>query len=138
MNVLFDTNVLLGLLLAREPHDREAVALLSEVAHGRLVGLVGATSVTTVHSIAQRALGAAGAAAAIRRLLQLLTVAPVTHAALDDALGLAFRDFEDAVLDAAASHAGLDAIVTRDAAGFAASRLRVFAPAELLAALRSR
>lgn len=138
MNVLFDTNVLLDVLLGREPHDREALALLSEVARGTLVGFVGATSVTTIHYIAERALGAAGATTAIRRLLRLLTVAPVTHAVLDDALDLALRDFEDAVLDAAASHAGVDAIVTRDRAGFAASRHRVFAPAELLAALRSR
>jgi len=58
MKVLFDTNVVLDVLLAREPHARTAATLFSLVDSDRLDGRVCATTVTTVDYLATRALGA--------------------------------------------------------------------------------
>lgn len=135
MNVLFDTNVVLDVLLARQPFAATAAALIGHVERGELRGMVGATTITTLHDLARRAVGAAAADAHIARVLSLFEVAPVTRAVLGDALAASWPDFEDAVLHEAARHAGAVGIVTRDQDGFAKATLRVYAPDALLALL---
>lgn len=132
MRVLFDTNVILDVLLARAPHVGPATALLDQVAAKHLDGLLGATTLTTIHYLATKAVGAAPAQRHLRTLLGLFEVAPVTRAVLTDALDLAFPDYEDPVLHETARHAGAEAIVTRDPKGFPKARLKVYAPEELL------
>ncbi len=132
MRVLFDTNVILDVLLARAPHVGPATVLLDRVAAKHVDGLLGATTLTTIHYLATKAVGAAPAQRHLRTLLGLFDVAPVTRAVLTDALELDFPDFEDAVLHEAARHAGAEGIVTRDPKGFAKARLKVYGPEELL------
>jgi predicted nucleic acid-binding protein len=132
VRVLFDTNVILDVLLARAPHVAPATALLDRVAMKTLDGLLGATTLTTIHYLATKAVGARAAQGHIRTLLGLFEVASVTRAVLTDALELDLADYEDAVLHEAARHAGADAIVTRDPKGFAQARLTRYAPEELL------
>lgn len=67
----------------------------------------------------------------------MFTVAPVTHAIIADALELDFSDYEDAVLHEAAVSADATGIVTRNRKDFLRSRLRIYAPAELVATLRT-
>lgn len=132
MRVLFDTNVILDVLLARAPHVAPATALLDRVATKSLDGLLGATTLTTIHYLASKAVGSRSARSHVRTLLGLFEVAPVTRAVLTDALDLDFNDYEDAVLHEAARHAGAEAVVTRDSSGFRAARLTLYAPDELL------
>jgi hypothetical protein len=108
------------------------------VAERHIHGLLSATTVTTIHYLAAKAVGRRDAAGHIRTLLALFEVAAVTRPVLEGALGLELPDFEDAVLHEAARHAGADGIVTRDPEGFPAARLRIYTPAELLAALEAR
>lgn len=135
MRVLFDTNVVLDVLLDREPHAEAAAQLLSLVDSKRLDGLVCATTVTTIHYLATRAIGSKKAAAQVRDLLEIFEVAPVDESVLQSALDLGFGDCEDAVLHEAASSAGASAIVTRNGRDFAGGALPVFDPQELLAAV---
>lgn len=132
MRVLFDTNVILDVLLARTPHVGPATALMDLVAAKDLHGLLGATTVTTIHYLATKAVGARNARKHVRSLLGLFEVASVTRAVLTDALDLGYPDYEDAVLHEAARHSGADAIATRDAKGFGKPLLKVYAPEELL------
>ncbi|MGH7717787.1 MAG: PIN domain-containing protein [Gemmatimonadaceae bacterium] len=137
MRVLFDTNVILDVLLVRAPHVGPATALLDRVATKEIDGLLGATTLTTIHYLATRAAGVAQARRHLRTLLGLFDVAPVTRPVLTDALDLGYPDYEDAVLHEAARHAGAQAIVTRDPKGFPKSRLKVYDPAELLRFIRA-
>lgn len=130
--MLFDTNIILDVLLARAPHVGAATALLDRVAAKTLDGLLGATTLTTIHYLAVKAVGPRAAQGHLRTLLGLFEVAPVTRAVLTDALDLEFPDYEDAVLHEAARHASAEAIVTRDPRGFTKARLTVYAPDELL------
>ena len=133
MRVLFDTNVVLDVLLKRPPHAPVAIRLFDCVAERRLDGVLGATTVTTIHYLATKAVGRAEATRHIRALLALFEVAAVTRPVLEGALGLEGPDFEDSVLQEAARHAGAEGIVTRDPAGYAKARLAVYTPEELLA-----
>ena len=132
MRVLFDTNVVLDVLLNRQPHAGAAIQLFEQVAQRRLQGLLGATTVTTIHYLAEKAVGRKQARGHLETLLGLFEVATVDRSVLTGALRLRFGDFEDAVLHEAAVHAGATAIVSRDVSGFRTSRLTVYAPGELL------
>lgn len=132
MRVLFDTNVVLDVLLARPPHAAPATRLFDLVARKELDGLLGATTITTVFYLAAKAVGARPARRHITTLLDLFEVAAVTRGVLSDALKTSFKDYEDAVLHEAARHAGATAIVTRDPQGFTGGALRIYGPQELL------
>jgi predicted nucleic acid-binding protein len=135
MRVIFDTNVVLDVLLEREPHARVAAQLMSLVDEGHLEGLMCATTVTTVYYLASKAGGAKRAASLVATLLDVFQVAPVDRDVVVGALGLGFADFEDAVIHEAAALAGATAIVTRNGRDFQGATIPVFAPVELLAAV---
>jgi predicted nucleic acid-binding protein len=135
MKVLFDTNVVLDVLLARKPHATAAAQLFALVERGEMQGSVCATTITTIHYLAARAVGPKRAEKHLRQLLSLFEVAPVTGAVVASALDLGFADFEDAVVHEAARACGASAIVTRNAKDFARASLPVLSPVELLAAV---
>lgn len=135
MRVLFDTNVVLDVLLDREPHAHTAVQLLALVDDGRMEGCVAASSVTTIYYLAARQLGDKRTRDLVSQLLDLFQVAAIDRPVLLGALSTGFADYEDGVLHESARAAGATAIVTRDRDGFAGSSLPVFHPAELLAAV---
>jgi len=138
VKLLVDTNVVLDVLLDRSPFSGPATRLFSCIERNDIAGHLGATTITTVHYLASKAIGKADADRAVERLLVLFDVAPVARAVLQSALSLGFSDYENAVLHEAARHAGLDGIVTRDAAGFRRATLSVYRPDELLQMLAVR
>ncbi len=137
MRVVFDTNVVLDVLLERKPYLQDAATLFAAVEHGWLTGLLCATTITTVYYIGSQKHGRALVHKKLQDLLAMFTVAPVTHPILVEALQLDFSDFEDAVLHATAAAADAHGIVTRNEKDFQRSRLRIYSPAELVAVLRA-
>ena len=131
MKILFDTNVVLDLLLDREPFADTAARLFSRVDEGDLSGFISATTVTTVHYLARRTVGDRRARREIGKLMDLLEVAAVDGSVLEGVLEPKFRDFEDAVLHQAAMSANADGIVTRNAGDFKQAMIPVYAPEEL-------
>lgn len=85
--------------------------------------------------IVRRQAGLAAARAAVQACLNTLDIAPVDQITLLAAQAMAGPDFEDGLQTACAVQAGVDAIVTRDTQGFAASPVPVLLPADLVAAL---
>jgi predicted nucleic acid-binding protein len=137
MKTLFDTNVILDVLLDREPFSNDASLLLSKVEQSEIIGFICATTVTTIHYIATKALGPQSASKHIQSLLSLFVIAPVNRVVLENAAASKFADFEDAVLHEAACHAGAKYIVTRNIGDFKNSKLPVFEPGEFINALES-
>ena len=135
MKVLFDTNVVLDVLLDREPYVDVAAKLFALVDNGRVEGSICATTATTIYYIAAKSFGRRRAHSQVHELLTLFAVAFVDRDVLDRALDLDFTDFEDAVVHEAARNVGAAAIVTRDGADFANATVPVFDPQELLAAV---
>lgn len=135
MRVLFDTNVVLDVLLARTPHAEVAARLFNLVDRGVMEGLLCATTVTTIHYLATRAAGRDRAREHVGTLLSLFEVAQVDREVLGGALRLDFADYEDAVLHEAARVADAGAIVTRNGRDFEGATIPVFDPDRLLAAV---
>ena len=74
MRILFDTNVILDVLLDREPFSWTAAKLFSKVETGEITGYVCATTITTLHYLTNKVIGADSALAEINKLMMLFEV----------------------------------------------------------------
>jgi predicted nucleic acid-binding protein len=138
LRILFDTNVVLDVLLDREPFSTTAAQLFSKVEAGELSGYICATTITTLHYLARKTVGTQRAQEEIRKLLTLFEVAPVNRSVLEGALEAQFTDFEDAVIHEAALQAEAQGIVTRNIADFKGASIPLYSPEELSKMLRAR
>jgi predicted nucleic acid-binding protein len=138
MRVLLDTDVVLDVVLAREPFAQESAQLLKLHQQGRIDAYIAAITPINVFYITRKIKGAQTARNAVELLLMSLAVCPLSLAVLDDAFKLAFRDYEDAVQHASAAASGLDAIVTRNLKHYKNATLPVFPPTDFLVKLKSQ
>ncbi len=135
MKVLVDTNVVLDVLLDRQPFAKSAARIFAFVEESKIEGFLCATTVTTVDYLLGQALAPAKARQALRQLLHLFEIAPVNRPVLEQALQSRISDFEDAVLEQSARLVGADAIATRNVRDFEKSSVIVFNPVDLIAAM---
>ncbi|MDU9047582.1 MAG: PIN domain-containing protein [Candidatus Electrothrix sp. Rat3] len=135
MKVIFDTNVILDVLLDREPFSTDAALLMAKVEQSEIIGFACATTITTIHYLCTKMLDKEVASRHVQSLLSLFAIAPVNRLVLENAFATEFKDFEDAVLHEAAVHAGAQHIVTRNTKDFAKASLPVHEPGEFLGIL---
>lgn len=134
MKVLVDTDVVLDVLLDRQPWAEGSKRLWAEVERGGAQGFLAAHTLTTVHYLVRQSKGTRVARDVAGLLLKVFRVAAVDEGVLKHAVQLEFTDFEDAVSSAAASGAGCDLIATRNTKDF--KRSPVVAVDPLTAAAR--
>ena len=135
--LLLDLNVVLDILLNRQPHVAVSAALWAKIEKGAATGFLPAHGFTTIHYLIARERDAKIAQQALETIVQVLEVAPVDGAVIRVAMTLAWPDYEDAVCAAAAQTSGCDAIVTRDPKGFLNSPVPAIDPETALAWLMS-
>jgi predicted nucleic acid-binding protein len=133
--LLVDTNVVLDVLLGRQPHLEASGAIWASVETDQCEGLLAAHAITTIHYLLQSELGAGKAKQMITLILAVFRVAAVDGGVIEKALRLPIADFEDAVTTAAALASECDFIVTRDPKGFRGSPVRALGPEAVLAIL---
>ena len=131
MKVLLDTNVVLDVLLIREPFAQMAMNLFDAAANKEIEGYLCATTFTTIDYLVAKQQNKHEARALICRLLELFSVAEVNEIVLKKASASAFSDFEDAVLYQAGCYVGVDCIVTRNVKDFKTADLPIYTPMEL-------
>jgi len=118
VKLLIDVNVLLDAALVRSPWDQAAVQLIGAVENGKAEGWMAGHTLPTAYYFVAKEHGKPTASSMAAGVLRVLDVVTAGRADLQRALGLQFRDFEDAVQAVCADRAGADYIVTRDLAGF--------------------
>ena len=126
--ILFDTNVVLDVLLDRQPYAEASAAAWASVETGSSEGMLAAHAVTTIHYLIRKEMGNNKARRIVSAILRVFGVAAVDGAVVQEALQLPLSDFEDAVTAAAARLAGCECIVTRDPKGFRGSPVRALTP----------
>ena len=137
MRLLLDTNVVLDVMLARQPFAAESAEVMAAVETGRIEAYLCATTITTIHYLSAKSLGRKASEQQIVRLLRIFQIAPVTAAVLSSAIHGKFRDFEDAVLLESARSVSADGIVTRNPSDFTkASDISIHTPADIVKMLR--
>ena len=133
---LLDINVVLDVFLAGPPGWRTRLPCSPRINEERCRRFV--RSVDPHHFLHVRR--NADLARAVRRpvgeCLDSFDIVPIDRKALELARSMPGADFEDNLQIACAVEARLDAIVTRDPAGFLSSPIPVLTPAQLIAQLR--
>jgi predicted nucleic acid-binding protein len=137
LKILFDTNVILDVMLLREPFFKHSTLLLAEVENKNIEGYVCSTTVTTIHYLVEKTQDRKSALSQIHNLLKIFQVSQVDKSCLESALKSKIVDFEDAVLNESAERARLDGIVTGNTKDFKNSTINIYNPEELLKILIS-
>lgn len=138
MRVFIDTDVILDLLLAREPFFPAATRLFMLVQGGELEGYVSSLIFSNLFYILRKKSSASEAIAALRKLKVLTRVLPVDERTIDLALASPFTDFEDAIQYYTALSSDIDAIVTRNQRDYQAARLPVLTAEECIGVYLSK
>ena len=127
MKLMIDLNVVLDVLMNRQPFANDSLAVCS----GTDRCLVSAHMVTTAVYLTER-FGPEATNATLDFLLDCFTVVPCDAKILSAARRLEFSDYEDAVVATSAQKAGCRYIVTRNPRDFARSPVPAVTPGEFL------
>lgn len=137
MILLLDINVLLDVLLKRDPWAEAAAKLLSSIESKQANGFIAGHTLTTIYYVVAHARDRNVATKAVADLLRIVQVVPITNADFQKALSMKLGDFEDAVQAAAALSITSDYLVTRNEKDFESSGVPTAGPATVLALLHS-
>lgn len=133
MRILIDTNVILDILLKREPFFEASYGALKQAAVNDTECLVSITAITDIFYLLRKGLGDTGKAKkSLERLLQLIIIADVLALDIQAALSDSLPDFEDAVVYAVAARNKVDYILTRNTKDFEVSAVPVITPQDFL------
>jgi predicted nucleic acid-binding protein len=137
MKILLDTNVILDILLDREPFAETAV-LLFKAAHKKEIPMfMTATTVTDLYYITRKEKGKSKALDFIGELIGIVDVVSVDKNIIVEALRTDLTDFEDAIQVCSANREGIATIVTRNEKDFIGSGLNMQSPSEFLQTLKA-
>jgi predicted nucleic acid-binding protein len=129
MNILIDTNVLLDILLKREPHFSGAYEALKKALDNNDACMISAAAITDIYYVLQKGLqDREKARESLAALLKLVNIADVTALDIQTALTLSMPDFEDAVVSSVAARYTADYIMTRYTKDFNDSPVPVITP----------
>jgi predicted nucleic acid-binding protein len=137
MKVLLDTDVILDVLLDRQPFSVEATNIWDGNHIGRFEGFVSPITPVNVFYIVRKIKGKVIAQQAVQELLAAFQVCTVDKTVMLAAQALSISDYEDAVQHASAEANQLDVIVTRNLKDYAGATLPVFSPGDFLKQLAS-
>lgn len=138
MNILLDTNIVLDILLAREPFLEDAKEIFLLIENGEVEGFVCTTTMTTIHYLIGRQTDKSNADSLILDILTLFEVALVDKEVLKEASLNNGIDYEDSVIYCSAKKAEVDMIITRDKRGFKKSEIQTLKPKEFLAFFKTK
>ena len=136
--VLFDTNVLVDLVLARPPWAADTGDLLFALKAGRGRACMAIHTVTTISYLVERERGRRHARIAVQMLLDTVEVVPLFDRDLHQAFGSDIADFEDALQVMAARSCGAQWIATRNLRDFVHSPIPALPPALITPLLTER
>ena len=133
MKLLIDTNVVLDVLLRREPFFRTAAEVLNLTQRDEVREYVSASAITDIYYIANKQMKDRDAVRdLLKRLLMIVSVAAVSKWEIQNALNLAWGDFEDSVQYSVALLNEMDGIVTRNPSDYQDANIRIWLPEQAL------
>lgn len=138
MKLLFDTNIILDILLARQPFLRNAAYLAAEVEHNYIDGYICPVTLTTAEYLLGKYSKKKGSRGLIRNILNIFTLSSLNREVFMMSLDSPLKDFEDAVQLSSARYDGIDAVLTRNLKDFKNSDIPVYHPDEAVQLIRTR
>lgn len=133
MKIMCDTNVILDVLLDREPFVEDSYKILSLCEEHRIDGFVSASSITDIYYLVRKYTHSTELAyKAIGKLLEIVKVCSVTNNDVLVAYQKKAKDFEDCLLATCAKSIRCDFIITRNKKDFEGFGIPLLTPTELL------
>lgn len=132
MRLLLDTDVLIDLVLEREPFVEPVSALFDILESRPSLGWIAWHSASNLHYLAAPVRGDLGVRNFLDDLLGFVEVAPIASESLRFSLRLEMRDFEDAMQVGSAVACGASHIVTRNLKDYRKSPIPALSPAQVL------
>ena len=132
MRIFFDTNVILDILMRREPFFRDSARVVYLCETGVHVGGLTKLSACNIAYATRKQLGAKQTIHILRSLFGVVEPIATSVSSLRQSLLNPSTDFEDAIQARCADEWNADVIVTRDKAGFASATTRILSPSEFL------
>ena len=133
IKLLIDTNVVLNVLLRREPFSETAAEVLNPTQRDDVREYVFASAITDIYYIANKQLkDRAAVRNLLERLLKIVSVAAVSEQEIRNALNLTWADFEDSVQYSVALLNEMDGIVTRNPDDYQEANMRIWLPDQAL------
>lgn len=133
MKVLFDTNVLLDFALARKPFAEASLRAWSTVSCSGEKPCLAPHSLATFYYMVRQSRGNETATQSVNDLLDTGRVVGFDAETADLSRSLGFKDFEDAMVAAAAVQADAELILTRNGTDFRNSPIPFRTPEGFLA-----
>jgi predicted nucleic acid-binding protein len=132
-NIFVDSDIILDLILARQPFVNEAKRLFILVETGKVKVHTTAVVFANIFYILRKQYSAETIKNILKNLRQLISVIPINESNVDKALASPFVDFEDALQFHAASSSGLTSIITRNVKDYQNSTIPAMTAGEFLA-----
>lgn len=118
LNVFIDTNIFLDYIEKRPVGVREAIAIFKLAALNDIHLLVSDLTIANIKYCTRKTLPLSEFYRVIRLGMELFSIVPVGEWAINQAISIEPKDFEDALQYFSAKQAGADCIVTRNIVDF--------------------
>lgn len=133
MKIMCDTNVIIDVLLEREPFVEDSCKVLNLCEEHKIDGFVSASSVTDIYYLVRKYTHSTDLAyKAVGKMLEIVKVCSVTNNDVLTAFQRKAKDFEDCLVATCAKSIHCDYIVTRNKRDFEEFDISLLTPAELL------
>ena len=133
MKIMCDTNVIIDVLLEREPFAENSCKILSLCEEHRVDGFISASSVTDIYYLVRKHTHSTDLAyKAVGKLLEIVKVCSVTNNDVLTAFQRKARDFEDCLMATCAKSIRCDYIITRNKKDFEEFNIPLLTPTEFL------
>jgi predicted nucleic acid-binding protein len=132
--VFVDSDVILDVLIDRQPFNVDANQVFVHAEMGRINVMTSPLCVANAHYLVSKKIGNANSKSVLASVLRLITVVDMPADVVQNALASKVIDFEDALQTETAIHCGADVIVTRNIKDFRHSPIPVLTPSQFLAA----
>jgi len=137
MKVLIDTNVILDILVKREPFYIPSARVWTLVKEEIIEGYLSAISVNNLYYIIKRLRGQKTAESFVDQILEDFEIIGLTKNILKQARTIPKKDFEDLIQYFSGIHEGCEFLVTRNEKDYPTIGIRIMAPPELLKTIES-
>ncbi|MCI8276271.1 MAG: PIN domain-containing protein [Lachnospiraceae bacterium] len=136
MTILVDTNIVLDVLMKREPYAELAQIIMTKCADREIIGYLAAHSIPNLFYILRKTYTIKERRRLIKNLCNVFRISDLNEKKILSAVeNEEFSDFEDCLQEECAVEAMVDYIVTRNPDDYAKSRIKVVEPREFVALL---
>ena len=134
--IYVDSDVILDLLLDREPFNDDIAEILENSLKNRIAVCVSSVTITNLNYIIGRIENRNSAAKKTSKILKLVKVENVGESTVSKSIASKFKDFEDGVQNFCAEGSKHKVLITRNTKDYKESDLAIMSPREYLTRIK--